>query len=90
MSPQVIHALKQAVIMVAIAALGSLVQSQTDILAALQVNPVWWPVVGAALAGAVRWFEGARDGVRARAGDIVPADVGYQEVKTLEAARGFA
>lgn len=81
MSPQVLHALKQAGIMVAIAALGALIQSQTDVLQALQIDPIWWPVIGAALAAAVRWFEGLMDADRAEAGIVVPSDVAYDYLK---------
>lgn len=77
MSNQVQHALIQAAIMVGIAALGSLIESQTSILQSFGVDPIFWPIAGAVLAAAYRWFEGLRDSERAVKGIVVPADVGY-------------
>lgn len=81
MSNQVQHSLIQAVIMMAIAALGTLVESQTSILSNLGVDPIFWPIAGAVLAATVRWFEGLRDGQRAEKGIVVPSDVAYDRLK---------
>lgn len=83
MSEQVTHALKQAGIMIVLAALAALGAEYTGILDAAQVNPVYYPIVGAVIAGAVRWFEGGRDSVRNNRGEMVKADVGFAEVAKI-------
>lgn len=80
MNSQVQHSLKMAGVMMAIAALGSFIESYTNVLQAIGVDPVWWPIIGAALTAAVRWFEGVRDGKRAAEGRLIPSDVAYSEV----------
>lgn len=85
MSEQVVHALKQAGIMIALAALAALGAEYTGILDAAQVNPIYYPIVGAVIAGAVRWFEGGRDAGRNQRGEMVKADVGFDEVALLAA-----
>jgi hypothetical protein len=81
MSPQVLHALKQAGIMIALAVLGAVGVEATNVAQAADLNPIWLPVIGSVIAGAVRWFEGMRDSERAKKGEIVKADVGFAFAK---------
>jgi hypothetical protein len=81
MSPQVVHALKQAGIMIALAVLGVMATEYTGILQQADVNPLFLPIIGSVLAGAVRWFEGMKDSERAKKGEIVKADVGFAFAK---------
>jgi hypothetical protein len=84
MSPQVIHGLKQAGIMIALAILGVLGSDATGVIHILEeagVNPLYFGIVTAAIAAAVRWFESLRDAGRASAGKVLPADVGYSYIK---------
>lgn len=85
MSPQTLHAVRQWVIMLVLAALGFLVANQTQILNDLGVPEVWQPVIVVVLATAVRGIEGLRDAARNRSGDLIPSDVGYDTVQQAEA-----
>lgn len=86
MSPQVQHALGQLLIAVALAVLGVLAASQTDLIAAFGLNPaIWGGVIAAAIAGAVRAVEGFRDSQRAKDGLVQKSDVAFQFVQGVAA-----
>lgn len=81
LSPQVTYSLKKAGIMLGLAIVGSVAANYTGVLQAANVDPVWYPVAGAVVAGAVRWFEGVRDADRAAEGKIIGSDVGFDVIK---------
>lgn len=91
MTPQVIHSLRQYLIMIVLAALGVVVQNQTgilnDIFSAIGLSEPYAgflaPIILTALAASVRWVEGLRDSKRAEEGHIIPADVAYQSLADL-------
>jgi hypothetical protein len=67
MSEQVKHALKQAAIVMVIAALLAFANQQTDFLRdtiGLENSILVGPIIAAAIAAGIRWLEGARDGTR--------------------------
>lgn len=85
MSPQVVHALKQMGIMIVLAVLAVIGTDGVGLVHVLQeagISPLWIGLVPAALAAIVRWVEGIRDANREKQGKIVPADVGYDYIKT--------
>ena len=84
MNPQMAHALKVVGISMAIAALGALLQHLND----LPLDPQYtWVLIllGAIIPAIVRVLEGAQDAERARTFDVLPRDVGYNQ---LQAALG--
>lgn len=81
MSQQVKHSLGQVAVMMVLAVLGVAVEQQTNVLQNLGVDPLFFPIVGAILASAVRYVEGLKDAGRAAEGVVVPADVGYSYLK---------
>lgn len=83
MSPQVIHSLKQAGIMIVLAVLGVVATEYTGILEQLGLPAVYVGVVGGIIPPIVRWFEGMRDGQRNAKGEMVRADVGFAEMKEV-------
>jgi hypothetical protein len=79
MSPQVEHALKYALLFAAIGALGAL----NDHLDVLNLDPQWVILVAALLPALIRVLEGMQDATRAAKFDVLPRDVGYQELKAF-------
>jgi hypothetical protein len=83
--PQVAHGIKQALVIMAIAALTALGADLTGILDQIGVDDVYVPVAFAAIGAAVRILESKRDSNRATDGRMVPADVGYEVMEELAA-----
>lgn len=84
MSPQTLHALRQLIIMMTLAALGVLGANYTGFLDSTGIDgAIWGPIAGAGIAGAVRFVEGLRDANRAAEGKIIPADVAYDALLDL-------
>lgn len=81
MSPQVIHALKQAGIMIVLAILGVVATEYTGVLQTLDLNPVYVGLVGAIIPPIIRWVEGLRDAERAKDGLVQRSDVGFNFIK---------
>lgn len=78
MSPQLSHALKEAGVMMLLAAVAVLIEAQTGIIRAAGLDPlIFGPIIGALLAAAKRLFEGWRDQIRAEEMILKPEDVGY-------------
>jgi cytosine/uracil/thiamine/allantoin permease len=92
-SPQLQHALRQYLIMLAAAVLAFVVENQTNfvetIFANLNLAPeviaVIKPTVIAAVAGLVRAAEGFLDAKRAEQGKVIEADVAYGYLEQLAA-----
>jgi hypothetical protein len=91
MSEQVKHALKQAAIVMVIAALLAFANQQTDFLQDLvgsENGILLGPIIAAAVAAGIRWLEGKRDSKRADELHMVPADVGYPMAVEMAAIPG--
>jgi hypothetical protein len=75
-TPQLVYSLKKAGIMVALAALAAVGVELPSVIEGAGVNSeIWIPIAGAVVAGAVRTFEGWRDGLRAEKGLVQKEDV---------------
>ena len=79
MSPQVVHALRQAAVLAGLAALGYFGLHQTELVQ----DPNVALLVAAAIAFGTRVLEGYRDQARAEEGKVIPADVAYDAVVEL-------
>lgn len=77
---QVVYALRQALILAAIAAIGYLSNEAGNLI----TDPTYLAIAGIVLAGALRLLEGFRDANRAANGNVIPADVGYRELQAQE------
>jgi hypothetical protein len=84
MNDQAKHAIQQALIMLAVAAVAVLIDQQFTILESLVGHDyaiLWSGLIAALLTAVIRGLEGMLDQRRAARGRVIPSDVPYDFVK---------
>ena len=76
MSPQIVHALRQAGIMVLFIAVTAALGGIATEVVPLIPEP-WGVMIGAMMGPLIRWIEGVRDAHRAEIGEVKARDVAY-------------